>query len=29
MKIDVVDKITGSKFTTDVKEQEVDILIYL
>ena len=25
MKIDVVDKITGSKFTTDVKEQEVDI----
>lgn len=25
MKIDVVDKITGAKFTTDVKEQEVDI----
>ena len=25
MKIDVVDKITGSKFTTDVEEREVDI----
>ena len=25
MEIDVVDKITGAKFTTDVKEQEVDI----